>query len=88
MGNIISSHNKKILKKQNETQERICNCRVKEKENCPMGGKCMLKNIVYQATVNPKQNTKSFKTETYIGLTSNTFKARLANHKSAFKNKN
>ena len=48
----------------------------------------MLKNIVYQATVEPKQNSKNFKTETYIGLTSNTFKARLANHKSAFKNKN
>ena len=51
-----------------------------------MGGNCLLKNIVYQAKITPHPNFKNFKEETYIGLTSTTFKARLANNKSCFKN--
>ena len=52
---------------------------------CPLEGKCMNKNIIYQASVTQEM---SGKVDTYIGLTSTTFKARLANHQQAFKNKN
>ena len=88
LGKIISSHNQKILRRKNKQTERECSCREKEKDNCPLGGKCLLKNIIYQANITPETNTKNFNKETYIGLTSNSFKARLANHRSSFKNVN
>ena len=54
-----------------------CNC---TKEPCPIEGKCQTENVVYQATVQSENNV-----ETYVGLTSTTFKARWSNHKTAFK---
>ena len=48
-----------------------------------MQGKCLSKNIIYQATVVRGDNKKK---ETYIGLTENTFKTRYANHTQSFKN--
>ena len=106
----------KILREQNLEEERKCNCR--NKEECPLGGQCLLENIIYQAKVtpiinldeseNPSQNGNldvaetptppsnldggdnptpiiSTKPETYVGLCSTNFKARLANHKTSFK---
>ena len=75
--NIIDKHNTNIQKKET-IQNQPCNCR--NKENCPLEGKCKEKSLVYQATV-----TTSDKTETYIGLTENDFKSRFANHKQSFK---
>ena len=57
----------------------MCNC--KENSICPLGGKCLTKELVYQATVTQTDKT----TNTYIGLTSTTFKARLGVHKNSFK---
>ena len=48
---------------------------------CPLSEKCLTKDLVYQATV--KQTNGG--TDTYIGLTSTTFKARLGTHKNSFK---
>ena len=81
---IIASHNKKLISKAKETPEikKLCNCR--KGQPCPLDGKCLSENIIYQATITPN----SGKEETYIGLTSNKFKTRLANHKAALKNKN
>ena len=79
---IINSHNKKLLQEcanPPETEERLCNCR--QRDSCPMNGECLRKSIIYQATVH--QNNGS--SETYIGLTENTFKTRYANHKASFK---
>ena len=96
-------------------EERTCSCRNKEK--CPMGGQCLLENIIYQAKVtplntidegeNPTPNsnleegdnptptsnldegdnptpTPPTKPETYVGLCSTSFKARLSNHDTTF----
>ena len=81
---IIASHNKKLISKANKTSEtkKLCSCR--KGDTCPLDGKCLSENIIYQATITPN----SGKEETYIGLTSNKFKTRLANHKAALKNKN
>ena len=65
-----------------KTQDRDCSYRAGK--ICPLDGKCMHSNLIYQAIV---EETKSNKINTYIGLTSTTFKARLANHHQAFKNK-
>ena len=76
---IISSHNNKVLRKnENSEEKRMCNCRTPP---CPLQGKCLTDNLVYQATVKT-DNTDN----TYIGLSSPTFKLRLGNHKKDFKN--
>ena len=57
-----------------------CNC--KEKNRCPLEGNCLIKNIVYMATVETETNTSS-----YVGMTGNNFKTRYYNHIKSFKNK-
>jgi len=79
---IISSHNHSLLAKetQSNNQEPECNCRTKH--NCPLNGKCLTRNIIYQATVTRVDNKH---TETYVGITENNFKLRYANHTASFK---
>jgi hypothetical protein len=81
---IIDSHNMKIISKHNDMQteqttehQNECNCR--QKTTCPLKGKCLQNNVIYQATV-----TTNISTETYIGLATN-FKERFRNHKSSFR---
>ena len=50
--------------------------------NCIQTTSRLLKNIIYQATVTEKVSKK---TETYLGLTSTTFKERLNNHNTSFR---
>ena len=77
---VISSHNAKILRNAEKQEERSCSCRNKDK--CPLDGKCLTKNLIYQATVVTTQPTPE--TQTYIGLSAPEFKARLGNHKKSF----
>ena len=62
-----------------EPDTKPCNCR--NKNQCPLGGKCRTSEIIYQATVTSENNT----TETYIGLTENEFKLRFGNHQQSFR---
>ena len=75
---IISNRNKKLLSAP-KPEERQCSCT--KNKTCPLGGQCLSKNVIYQATVT-QQNGK---TSTYTGLSSTDFKARLAVHKQTFK---
>ena len=50
-------------------------------EPCPLGGHCLVKSVVYGAEV----IDSSGQTETYTGLTSNTFKERFYGHRHSFK---
>ena len=77
----IAAHNSVVVEKDIEEEkiEKMCNCR--KKDECPLSGKCLTDNIIYQATV----STDDGKEETYVGLSSNTFKIRHANHKKSFK---
>ena len=81
MKQIISSHNAQIqTKTKNESvPEKKCNCQSKKK--CPLDGKCLEDCVVYQATVT---ETKTNKTETYVGLTADPFKTRYNNHTKSF----
>ena len=79
IGKIISGHNKKNLTKEPQV-ENLCNCRVQN--SCPVANKCLLKNVIYQAIVKRQDNQK---VESYIGLTSTSFKERWSTHKSSFK---
>ena len=81
MSQIISSHNSKILKNEELLEERKCNC---SKNNvCPLGGKCLEKNVIYQAKVTTTSDPS--KSESYVGLCSTTFKDRYRNHTNSFK---
>ena len=74
----ISAHNSKILNNSKPVVPlRTRNCR----QECPLGGLCLEKNIIYQATVKEKISGNE---ETYIGRTSTTFKERFNNHKASF----
>ncbi|GFR84580.1 inositol hexakisphosphate and diphosphoinositol-pentakisphosphate kinase 2 [Elysia marginata] len=83
---IITTHNKKVLQASQNNEEsknnpgKQCNCR--KKQDCPVEGECLKENVIYQAIVEEKE-TKT--TETYIGLTQNTFKTRYNLHLSTFR---
>ena len=53
-------------------------------ELCPLSNKCITESVVYQATVTIKDKTTNRPPQTYVGLTENSFKTRLANHKASF----
>ena len=63
---IIDGHNKTILSQnmppQQQTPAKPCNCR--EPDKCPLKGQCLVKEVVYQATI-----TTAERSETYVGLT-------------------
>ena len=68
----ISNHNFQVKKAEEETQlNHGCNC-TQVIGTCPLGGNCLVNSVVYGAEVTDSQS----KTETYTGLTSNTFKTR------------
>lgn len=83
VGKIIAAHNKTLLAEHRDKEAepaKECNCR--QKNECPLDGKCLKKNVIYQATVTTEDNRQ----ETYVGLTENTFKTRYTAHKSSFRN--
>ena len=78
IGKIISGHNKKV-QNDNKPIENMCNCR--KKSDCPVENKCLLSDVIYQASVIRQDNGEK---ETYVGLTSTSFKSRWSNHKTSF----
>ena len=79
MASILAKNNSKVLNSEKNTEStESCNCR--SKPDCPLPGKCLVESVVYQATVETENSS-----ETYVGLTANTFKARFGGHKSSFK---
>ncbi len=84
LATIINAHNERILKPDNTpAATRECNCPKKSKDNCPLNGKCLIKNIIYKAIITPVNSQP----KQYIGLTSTTFKERLGNHNHSFKSR-
>jgi hypothetical protein len=80
---IIVAHNRKLLKKQTETQEDACTCRA---NSCPVQGKCKQEGSIYQATVKytcPETGIEV--SQKYVGLAATTFYRRHQNHKTTFK---
>ena len=82
MASIISSNNKKKLGESSNdvTLSKECDCSTGKV--CPLQGKCLQSDIIYQAKV-----TSAKETQYYIGLTADTFKSRYNQHSSNFTNK-
>ena len=73
----ISAHNRKILSP-NKMEKPGCNCQKRNKDKCPLQGKCTVKLVCYQADVlSPGELTK-----TYYGHTID-FKQRYRQHTTA-----
>ena len=84
MKQIISSHNKKVLSKLVvKPMTKPCSC--PKKAICPLDGKCLSKNIIYKAEVTEIDTENKETKQSYIGLSSTTFKERLGNHIKSFK---
>ena len=80
MEQIIAGKNAKVLNEQpNENPKKTCSC-TKDKE-CPLGKRCLEKEIIYQATVKQPNGEEKM----YVGLTVTKFKARFAVHKNHLK---
>ena len=72
-----SNHNHELLSNDLPASPQ-CNC--KNENECPLDGKCLVKNIVYKAEIASQNGT----VKTYIGMTSNSFKERYRNHLKSF----
>ena len=86
MKQTISAHNKRLLnnaRAKDKVKENNPNCNCRNPKECPIREGCLTPSVVYQATVTRQDNNK---TETYIGLTENTFKTRYYGHTSSFRN--
>ena len=68
----LRSHNRKILA-ENEKQYE-CNCR--NKDECPLGNKCLIQRAIYEADVIPLNTSGKF----YIVSSDTPFKERYNNH--------
>ena len=75
MKNIINTHNKKIINLPKDIV-RTCNCI--RKQQCPLKGKCLTNNVLYQASITA--NEEYPKTRIYYGVSETTFKLGYANH--------
>ncbi len=56
---VISSHNKSIMKKAMKTEEPAqnnMNCNYRKKMKCPLEGNCLTSKVVYQTTVTRQDN--------------------------------
>ena len=86
MGMLIKKINKKKLEKVSENRPQLpntpqltnCNCR--NKQNCPLNGKCLESSLVYEAELKTEDDTFN-----YIGFTEGTIKDRITKHKTSFK---
>ena len=80
MNSVISARNAKLLAPPQDTVNKVYTCPANK--TCPLGGKCLEKSIIYKATVKQENN----QTNTYIGLTCNSFKKRFYSHNASFRN--
>ena len=79
----ISSHNHRVLKKAKaSTNVKLCNCR--DKNECPLGGKCLTPSVAYKAAITTKNI--AHQTKNYIGVTGGPFKERFNNHRKSINN--
>ena len=81
VAHIIKKHNQRISSRK-EKPKPSCNC--KNKDKCPMNGKCQVQNVVYKCTVSA---TPNFPKRVYLGVAEGDWKQRFYNHKKSIKNK-
>ena len=76
---IIKKHNQRISSRKGKP---IPSCNCKNKEECPMNGKCHVQNVVYKCTVSA---TTNFPKRVYLGVAEGDWKQRFYNHKKSIR---
>ena len=61
---------------------KLCNFR--DKNECPLGGKCLTPSVVYKAATTTKDT--AHQTKNYIGVTAGPLKKRFNNHRKSINN--
>ena len=79
MSSVIKQHNYRVLST-TENVDRLCNCR--NKENCPLEGKCLQSCIIYKADVITNKDS-----HIYYGASAGEFKSRYNNHTNSFRHR-
>ena len=75
---IIDAHNRKLLAgEKTDDLPQQCNCLRSRRDNCPLQGKCLTKNLIYRADIT---ETSSNTTHSYFGQCMRTFKERYREH--------
>ena len=80
MKNFIKQHSTRVLKNQEHSEKRSCNCTVKD--NCSLDGKCLHECVVYQTNVVTNNECKE-----YFGTAEREFKLRCNNHTMPLRHK-
>lgn len=83
MKSVIATHNKMVMKENNEN-ERTCNCPANVRDKCPLDGQCLSSKVVYNAEVSTEDNNPN---RDYIGTSKGPMKHRIAVHKKSFSDK-
>ena len=79
---LISRHNKNVLNRAyNKNNKEISTCNCRDKDSCPLNGKCLQENVVYKATITTQNESKEC-----IRSTEGTFKKRWYTNISDIKN--
>ena len=76
MSSVIKQHNYKVSST-TENEDQLCNCR--NKENCPLDGRCLQTCIVYKADVITNKDS-----HLYFGASDGEFKSRYNNYTNSF----
>ena len=95
MKQIIAAHNRKVLAEvkppipvEDPPEAKTCNCsrrKLEEMGGCPLKGKCLITNVVYQAVVVETKVDGQEEVEKYVGCTTD-FKTRWRHHDKSFNN--
>ena len=87
MYNILSNHNKRLLNepitRDRNPDVRSCNCR--NKEECPLGGRCNSRKVAYQVCISPIEQQRDGE-RVNIGISAGNWKQRWYHHKHSFSN--
>ena len=86
MSKIINAHNSKIANREyTENHQILCNCR--NRNDCPLDGKCLSSKIVYSAEVTTETSPPIPPGKIYLGICDTEFKTRYKNHKKSFRHR-
>ena len=86
MFKIINAHNSKIANREyTENDQILCNCR--NRNDCPLDGKCLSSKIVYSAEVTTETSPPIQPRKVYVGICDTQFKTRYGNHEKSFRHR-
>ena len=87
MYNILSNHNRRLLNEltTRDRNPNVESCNSRNKEKCPLGGRCTTMNVVYQACISPMEQQKD-RERVYIGISAGNWKQRWYSHRHSFSN--